>query len=70
MVLNEYRVRSEREARLAAETRAAAAEARAEAAQRDAARLQASVAKLRAAVVASLGDKDIDPKLLDALLDE
>ena len=70
MVLNEYRVRSEREARererearLAAETRAAAAESRAEAAQRRSDRLAAALA-------AALKDKGVDPDVLDALLEE
>ncbi len=77
MVLNEYRVRSEREAReraaaelererearLAAETKAEAAETKAEAAQRRSDRLMA-------VLVATLKDKDVDTQLLDALLEE
>ncbi len=84
MVLNEYRVRSEREARervtLELERERKAREREREAREREhAARLVAEERaeaaqrrsdRLMAVLVETLKDKGIDPKLLDALLEE
>ena len=77
MVLNEYRVRSEREARervtLELERERKAREREREAREREhAARLVAErrSERLMTVLVETLKDKGVDPKLLDALLDE
>ena len=77
MVLNEYRVRSEREARervtLELERERRGREREREAREREhAARLVAErrSERLMAVLVETLKDKGVDPKLLDALLEE